>query len=356
MRTDTYGDSEPSLHQQIRALRKQQTRSEAQLALLLARFMAVKGYAELGFASIRDYADACLGLTPRMTMDYVRIGRALVELPVLRAAFEAAELGFAKVRELVRVVDADTEAEWVDYAADVTCKDLDIAVSGSKPGDFPPNLGDPPRGSPKVRLVFELDSTDAEVVKHALAELRGRAAGADVEPGLLLVEMARLAMASTASTSVEASLAAEPLATEPAGPIELVEPVDDAAGETVAELRYRVVVARCPDCQTLTHVGQFGARDVAPETAAEIACHHELVDLEHPIQPGRLTRSIAPRVERQVRHRDGYRCTVLGCTNHRFIDLHHIDHHADGGASSVDNLRSLCTAHHRMYHAGKLTL
>jgi hypothetical protein len=36
----------------------------------------------------------------------------------------------------------------------------------------------------------------------------------------------------------------------------------------------------------------------------------------------------------------------------RFVDAHHIVHWADGGATRLDNLASMCRFHHRLIHEG----
>jgi len=44
-----------------------------------------------------------------------------------------------------------------------------------------------------------------------------------------------------------------------------------------------------------------------------------------------------------------------GCTNDRFVDGHHIQHWADGGETSLDNLVLLCRRHHHLVHEGGFT-
>lgn len=51
------------------------------------------------------------------------------------------------------------------------------------------------------------------------------------------------------------------------------------------------------------------------------------------------------------RFRDGG-CRFPGCTRHRFVDAHHIQHWANGGETSLDNLVLLCRHHHRLVHEG----
>ena len=39
-----------------------------------------------------------------------------------------------------------------------------------------------------------------------------------------------------------------------------------------------------------------------------------------------------------------------GCTNHRYVDAHHVRHWADGGETKLANLVLLCRHHHGAIH------
>ncbi len=67
-------------------------------------------------------------------------------------------------------------------------------------------------------------------------------------------------------------------------------------------------------------------------------------------------KSMSPRLRGLVRARDRGRCIVHGCTNFRFVDLHHHRPRKDGGPNIPDNVYSLCTAHHRAVHEGLLAI
>lgn len=69
---------------------------------------------------------------------------------------------------------------------------------------------------------------------------------------------------------------------------------------------------------------------------------------------GRKTRTIPPSIRRALAARDS-QCRFPGCTSRR-CDAHHIDHWANGGATSVDNLVLLCRRHHRAVHEGGFRL
>jgi hypothetical protein len=69
------------------------------------------------------------------------------------------------------------------------------------------------------------------------------------------------------------------------------------------------------------------------------------------ISVGRKIRAIPPSIRRALRNRDRG-CRFPGCTNHRWVDGHHIHHWADGGETRLDNLVQLCRRHHRLLHEG----
>jgi hypothetical protein len=45
-------------------------------------------------------------------------------------------------------------------------------------------------------------------------------------------------------------------------------------------------------------------------------------------------------------------CRFPGCTAHKYVDAHHIQHWADGGETKLENLLLLCRHHHRLVHEG----
>jgi 5-methylcytosine-specific restriction endonuclease McrA len=61
-------------------------------------------------------------------------------------------------------------------------------------------------------------------------------------------------------------------------------------------------------------------------------------------------KAIPSKVRHAVNLRDRGKCQVKGCTNERYVDLHHIIHQAKGGKHTEENLVTLCSAHHRIQH------
>jgi hypothetical protein len=70
----------------------------------------------------------------------------------------------------------------------------------------------------------------------------------------------------------------------------------------------------------------------------------------------RASQTIPPSVRRAVSLRDHHRCQVPGCRHATFVDVHHLRAREDGGGHGVENLLTLCSAHHRACHRGDLLI
>jgi hypothetical protein len=100
---------------------------------------------------------------------------------------------------------------------------------------------------------------------------------------------------------------------------------------------------------------------IAPETWRRVACDCalDLVKLDERgavLDVGRRTRTIPPALSRALDVRDAGRCRFPGCNHRRFLDRHHIEHWSNDGETKLDNLLTLCTAHHRLVHEGGWTM
>ena len=72
-----------------------------------------------------------------------------------------------------------------------------------------------------------------------------------------------------------------------------------------------------------------------------------------PVSVGRAFRIVPERTRVVVEERDRG-CRVPGCDRSRGLQVHHIAHWEDGGATDTANLVALCGRHHRLHHRGGL--
>ncbi len=319
-------DDANTLHENLLANRRAHRQREHQLAVLLAEMADRRLYAELGYASVFDYADRVLDLPARQARDLIRIGRHLPDLPTLAAALADGHLGWTKAREVVSVATPETEAAWVARAVAVPSRVLEQQVARARVGELPPEVPpDPERGPERRRVAFDIQAADLEVLRQALGLMRAQLGvdAAEVDDGVLVAELARQFLDRQA------------------------EPSDPPTGE-----RYRVVIQTCPECGD-THAP---LDDVSDTVAAEAACDAEVIDMAPGPTQARSTRVIAPVLRKKLLNRAKWRCEVPGCCGRLWLDVHHLRARADGGGNGVRNLVVLCSGHHRAVHAGGLAL
>jgi hypothetical protein len=313
------------LSDRLVAARSDQRRAEHRLARLLAELADADLHHALGYASVGEYAAEVLDLCPRQARELVRLGRSLPGLPILDAVLESGALDWTKARELLRVVTPETEGAWVGRARQVTSRVLERDVAASIRGQLPPD-GPPARerAPERVRLVFELEAADADVLRQALAVLRARSdlSAEEVEDGALLAGMARRIVGEA-------------------------EPAEAPTGE-----RYRIVIDHCPSCLA----NASPSAEASDTIVAEAMCDAEVLDARPGPSQGHVSRTIPPATRRMVLVRAGWACEVPGCDNRLWLDVHHVRHRARGGGHDVGNLAVLCCAHHRAVHAGGLAV
>jgi hypothetical protein len=137
------------------------------------------------------------------------------------------------------------------------------------------------------------------------------------------------------------------------------------AGETAEHRcgaeRTQVVVHLAPDALADAMVATLddGTR-VPAETLRRVACDATIVgvrtdDAGNVVEVGRRTRVVRGSARRALMIRDR-RCRFPGCSHEAWLDAHHVEHWAHGGATELSNLVLLCPAHHRLVHEGGFSI
>ena len=108
--------------------------------------------------------------------------------------------------------------------------------------------------------------------------------------------------------------------------------------------------------QENAHVGAAAQRSASspPKNAHVGAGARRNAGSPRAVPPAKQT--IPPALRRAATLRDQRRCQVPGCSNATWLDVHHIELRSEGGPHSLQNLVSICGAHHRALHRGQLAL
>ncbi len=118
--------------------------------------------------------------------------------------------------------------------------------------------------------------------------------------------------------------------------------------------RYRVYVHLSGDGSWIN-----GRGAIPPSLAAKFACDGVVQPIWEidgvPVNVGRDQRIVPDRSRRLIEDRDRG-CRYPGCSATRHVEVHHLDHWADGGATDVDRMLSLCPRHHDAHHRGEFSM
>jgi HNH endonuclease/RuvA, C-terminal domain len=334
-KTDTVGKaaSWQQAHEALVRLAKARAGLDFDEGERLLEALRARAHERLGFGSFVEYVERLFGYAPRLTHDKLRVAEALQELPELGRALYEGQASWSCVRELSRVATRETEHAWLEAARGRTVREVERRVSGHQRGSLP---SDPtcPQAQQHV-LRFEVSGEVLATFREAMAQIR-RAAGGPLADDAALLLMARHVLGGPsdegrASYQVELTVCEECQR----GKQGRGEPVDVSADV--------VEMARC-DGQQLgdAHVGASVSHDAAAATT-------------HVLGP-RAKQDVPPALRRAVLRRDQHRCQAPGCCHVTFVDVHHIETREDGGAHEIDNLVTLCSAHHRAGHRGELVV
>jgi hypothetical protein len=274
----------------------------------------------------------------------VRVAQALKRLPLISAAFASGELSYSKVRSLTRVAAVDNEADLVAFALRNTANHVAEYCCELRMGE-PSSVDFAERAFANRSLRIRRDADRG--VMFVSAEL-------PIEAGELIdkaLDKARDDECLKIPDLVDTSWSkrqADAFVTM------LKEYLQDRSSEARSSSDNYLVNIHV-DQSALA--GNVGRSSVPIETVKRLCCDGQAVVMTEtkdgePLSIGRKSRIVPKGIERAVRARDNNTCRFPGCANHRFVDIHHIEHWANGGETAVDQLMLLCSKHHTLIHEG----
>ncbi len=342
-----------NFRQSVRTLKKSLLRSIYFLRLIRDG----KIHKRLGYSSILDYAAAEADLSPRQCKAFLALGKRLNELPRISADLENGQLSWRQAEEISRVATRETERVWIETARAHSLRELETRVRTEKrlrPG------GDPKRVISADDHGSSLDKTDDS------KEMRPPTPAAPMTPARLPTLRPAInvgpPLPADSRHHMTFRFTTEQLAFWEAWLAEARRQDATATKETLMcrslgrsehehEWRLRTVLLTCPACST-ARIPTSRGDVLAPKPLIERAdCMGEIQDPN-----GRVTRRVSRRLVRRVFARDGHRCRAAGCRHTRHLEVHHVIPVSRNGATSLDNLVTLCSACHRRLHEGERIL
>jgi len=317
---------------------------------LIREFDDNRYWAELGFQSCAHWLNFKCGFGMNAARERLRVAHALAGLPKIEEAFSNGALSFSKVRAITRVADETNENYLLMVATHGTAHHVERLIvqyrraKKLQDAEFVNDL------HMKREVTCYYDHDGCLVMKARIP----------ADQGELIVKALEMAMDDIPAEITEEP---EPIAARRADALcEMAETYmnnSENSGSTAD--RYQVVVhvaananpggrqlAGEPSLENGPHVTAVTSRRVACDCSRTVIKEDENGE---PLSIGRRSRSIPSPMRRALKARDGG-CRFPGCSNHKFVDGHHIIHWADGGETCLDNLVLLCRHHHHLVHEG----
>jgi hypothetical protein len=336
-----------------------------QLLKLICEFDKDEGWEGPGIRSCAHWLNWKCGMSMGSARERVRVARALPELPGISAAFCKGKVSYSKVRAMTRVATAKNEAALLQVALHGTASHVETQVR-------------------LYRKTKRIEALEEENLRHGHRELSWYIDDDEywVFKGRFTPEQGAMLQKALEAAGDQLFKEQQNVSGDVVGEIDRNIPLDSTTPEPVSQKRAdelaRVVegflasadhdqsggdkytVNIHTDIETLKEDGSGAEAEieerghVPAETSRRMACDCSIIhwhENKHgdPLNIGRKTRSIPPAIRRALKRRD-QGCRFPGCTCNRFVDAHHIQHWADGGETSMNNLVLLCRTHHRLVH------
>lgn len=270
-------------------------RAEADLISVLQEVEMAHVFVTLGYMSLFNYCVQALGLSESVASNFVTVARKAREVPVLQSAIQAGELSVSKARKIAPVLTLANQEEWVEKAKILSTRKLEEEVARVAPREATPE---------RMKFVaedrLELRLGISKSLKEKLERVRD-------------LESQRTAMPVSIEETLDVLL---DVYLESKDPVKRAERVLKKKGINAS---------------------------------ASVTGHANRVDLSE-------NRQLIPSsIRHQVQLRDGGQCAHVRasgerCENRRWLDIHHVRPRNEGGGNGLENLVTLCSAHHRMEH------
>ena len=381
-------DDTQAIEQRLKSLNSDITCAQADLLELLVRFDERQGWKPSGAKHCAAWMNVQLGISLQLGWEYLRVGRQLRELPVITALFRAGQLTWSKVRLLSRVADSENESLLCHAALDASVSQVERLCHAYRWAEHDED-GEEGRKSENAQalrqwdtraLRWDHDSTGNVRISLSLPPDTAQAFLNSVEYtlGQLAPSDAGMAQrrADAAVLMAENNLQSAGREIATADRYQVIVSVDAAElssnGSTNTQSTDALTThtkcaskstesdccstdKRIPPKRAILLGASSGTSTLAKDTARRIACDCSVSTIINrkgePVDVGQKTRIWPAAMARAVKARD-QQCVYPGCTQSQHLQIHHIVHWADGGATAIDNAASLCSFHHTRVHEG----
>jgi hypothetical protein len=336
--------------------------ANARLAELAAELDTAGAWAGEGMRSCSQWISINAGHGLHTAETLVRVGRALVNLPRINAAFGRGELSLDKARQLCGVAMPADEGIWLDLAHAASGSQLERICRAYRRAM---EANDPLLSRAQLARRGLWTHWD----DHGMLQVRAVLPPEDGALLLAALESFRAPDTPPVERTVDGVAAADPVR-DPADDRWAAKRVDalTAACERALAAESKKGATLLPRMVVHVDVGVLTGADpdgrchiedgpaLSAAAARRIGCDASVIAVTErdglPIDVGRAQRIVPTPLRRALEVRD-VTCCFPGCAvPARDCEAHHRVHWIDDGPTELDNLDAVCKFHHHRHHDG----
>jgi hypothetical protein len=282
--------------------------AEAELLEVIIEIDKERIYEEFGLTHLTPYCVKHLGLSEDVAANFVRVARKSQQVPELKTAIEDGRLSVTKAKAIASVITAENHKVWIDKAQCLSKDKLEKDVAQTSPQSRKPEKAKV-SGPNTVRVEFELTEEEMRLFRRV--------------QDLVSQKLKKSAtLAETQNELVKLYL-------EQRDPVKKAE----RAGKRSSAKKSQTAEKQ-----------ESAERQVPGPFDGAIAEH------------GQGREALKAKVVHAANLRDKGLCQAVQpdgsiCGQSRWVHFHHIQPVANGGENTAENLVTLCSSHHRLWHS-----
>lgn len=310
-----------AIHERALARAARYLVSEAELLESIIEADQDKLYEKFGLSFLTTYCVKHLGLDETVAGVLVRVARKSQAVPGLKQAVVNGDISISNARTIASVITNENQAEWIGKAKTLSKNKLEREVATVCPAKAKPEKARR-IGNGRVQVVLSLSEEEYEE-RCRITDLVSRSLGKSATDSDVEVEMMKVYSYHRDPVS-KAERAAERAAK---GDLKRAADIEAKSGAKSAAKR----VEKQKSIKTATSQGVPSKKSATnPQTT-----------------PAEVTHAVNLRDRGCCRAKlaDGTECGET-----RWTDHHHMIPRWRGGKDAIENIITLCSAHHRLWH------
>jgi hypothetical protein len=288
-----------SIHRQAIQAAGNYRKSESELLAILIKVLNHKVYFHMGYTSLFDYTVKELKLSEGTAYHFIGIAKKSKEVPEIKQAIDVGKITISNARRIVSVITPDNKDLWIEKAASLKQRELEMEIVKVHPKEFKKEIIKPiaeDRLELKIAINHELENK-LRKIQNLISQKTSKPCSLEEAIDYL----------STSFLNQN-------------DPIQKAERILSKGAQENFKLSSRI-------------------KNNAPKNNST----------------KRLP--IPSKLKHEVNQRDRQQCTYIHngsrCSNQRWLHLHHIKPIAIGGENKINNLTTLCSGHHKFIHEKK---